>query len=49
MSGRGGYGWLLVRGLVVTGVDCGVVGSAVSLGPSRGIVWVSGVDGGLSD
>ena len=34
---------------MVTGVGCGVVGSAVLLGLSRGIVWVSGVDGGLSD
>ena len=33
----------------MAGVGCGVVGSAVSLGLSRGIVWVSGVDGGLSD
>ena len=34
---------------MVAGVGCGVVGSAVLLGLSRGIVWVSGVDGGLSD
>ena len=34
---------------MLAGVGCGVVGSAVSLGPSRGIVWVSGVDGELSD
>ena len=39
---------MLVGGLVVAGVGCGVVGSAVSLGLSRGIVWGSGVDGGLS-
>ena len=40
---------MLVGGLGVAGVGCGVVGSAVSLGLSRGIVWVSGVDGRLSD
>ena len=40
---------MLFGGLVVAGVGCGVVGSTVSLGLSRGIVWVSGVDGGLSD
>ena len=34
---------------MVAGVGCGVVGSTVSLGLSRGIVWVSVVDGGLSD
>ena len=34
---------------MVAGVGCGVVGSAVSLGLSSGIVWGSGVDGGLSD
>ena len=34
---------------MVAGVGCGVVGSAVLLGLSRGIVWGSGVDGGLSD
>ena len=39
----------MVRELVVAGMGCGVVGSAVLLGLSRGIVWVSGVDGGLSD
>ena len=40
---------MLVGGLVVAGVGFGVVWGAVSLGLSRGIVWVSGVDGGLSD
>ena len=40
---------MLVGSLVVAGVGCGVVGSAVSLGLSRGIVWGSGVGGGLSD
>ena len=39
---------MLVGSLVVAGVGCGVVGSAVSLGLSRGIVWGSGVGGGLS-
>ena len=34
---------------MVAGVGCDVVGSAVSLGLSRGTVWVSRVDGGLSD
>ena len=34
---------------MVAGVGCGVVGSAVLLGLSRGIVWGSGVGGGLSD
>ena len=34
---------------MVAGVGCGVVGGAGSLGLSGGIVWVSGVDGGLSD
>ena len=34
---------------MIAGVGCGVVGSALSLGLSRGIVWGYGVDGGLSD
>ena len=49
MSGRWAGGWLWVRRLVVAGVGCGVVWGAVSLGLPRGMVWVSGVDGGLSD
>ena len=40
---------MLVGGLVIAGVGCSVVGSAVLLDLFRGIVWVSGVDGGLSD
>ena len=41
---------MVVGGLVVAGVGCGVVGSTVSLGlSSRVIEWVSGVDGGWSD
>ena len=40
---------MLVRQLGVADVGCGVVCGAVSLGLSRGMVWVSGVDGGLSE
>ena len=47
--GRWAGGWLLVRQLVVAGVGCGVVCGAVSLGLSRGMVWMSGADGVLSE
>ena len=39
---------MLVGSLVIAGVGCGVVGSAVSLGHSRGIVLGSGVVAGGS-
>ena len=47
--GRCAGGWLLGRQLLVAGVGCGVASGAVSLGLSRGMVWMSGVDGVLRD
>ena len=47
--GRCAGGWLLGRQLLVAGVGCGVASGAVSLGLSRGLVWMSGVDGVLRD